>query len=376
MTAPDDRAEHSSSFVEPMKISARAPARVDPAGGGTDAPPYCVDYGGAVVNLSVARYSYATFERLPKGSGACLYSRDLESAAWAACGKEMGPGGKLDFLKAFVRRLLPDETDFLILTQSDIPERTGLGGSGAMGVAMVGAILEALGRRMSKNEIALLANEVERKDLGHSGGSQDSFGAAIGGAKLITYHQGGGCDCRRLEAPEASMAQLERDSLLIYTGEPHLSGSIHSDIRKWYHQENSPTVRAMDNLKAAAQRMSVALEAGDLDGYVESLNASRVNHYALHPSCDSARLREFFEGLAPYILGGKTCGAGGGGFIFVHMKTNERKECLQIAEAMGGKPWTVKLDQTGLSTWTERPSSPEILKNLIRKIQQVHSMPG
>jgi len=42
-----------------MKIVARAPVRIDPAGGGTDAPPYSTEYGGCVVNFSVARYSYA-----------------------------------------------------------------------------------------------------------------------------------------------------------------------------------------------------------------------------------------------------------------------------------------------------------------------------
>jgi len=354
-------------LIEDLKTAARAPARVDPAGGGTDAPPYCIDHGGAVVNLSVARYSYATFERLPKGSGICIYSHDLNAGVCAASERELKRDGRLDFLKAFVQRLLPGESDFLIVTQSDIPERTGLGGSGAMGVAMVGAITRALGKEVSKDEIAQLANAVERKDLGHSGGSQDSFGSAIGGAKLITYQKGGGESCRRLDVPESTLAQLERDSLLIYTGEVHLSGTIHADIKKWYHQENSPTIRAMDHLKAAAQRMAQALETGDIDGYVEALNSSRVNHYALHPSCDSPKLREFFEALAPSIRGGKTCGAGGGGFIVVLAKPGQRKECFQIAEALGGRVWNVKLDQTGLFTWQESPSAPNDIAALLEK---------
>ena len=49
----------------------------------------------------------------------------------------------------------------------------------------------------------------------------------------------------------------------------------------------------MDNLKAAAQDMARALEAGDIDAYVDWLNRARVNHYALHPSCDSETLRKF-----------------------------------------------------------------------------------
>ena len=38
---------------------ARAPVRVDLAGGGCDAPPYCTDFGGTVVNIAVAHHVYA-----------------------------------------------------------------------------------------------------------------------------------------------------------------------------------------------------------------------------------------------------------------------------------------------------------------------------
>ena len=121
------------------RIVARAPSRVDPAGGGTDAPPYCTEYGGAVVNLSVAKYAYASFDRLPKGGGVCIYSHDLKQGECAPSVHDLKLDGPLGFLKAFVKRLAVNEKDFLIVTQSDIPERTGLGGSGAMGVAMTGS---------------------------------------------------------------------------------------------------------------------------------------------------------------------------------------------------------------------------------------------
>ena len=340
-----------------MKFIARAPARVDPAGGGTDAPPYCIDYGGAVVNFSIARYSYASFERLPKGGGVILYSHDQKKGVHAASVKDLKYDGNLDLLKAFARRLLLDEDEFLLVTESDTPQGTGLGGSGALGVAILGAISRALKKKMTKHEMALLANDIERKDLGNSGGNQDSFGAAIGGMKVITYQKGGGCSCVPIKVSEGTRAQIERDSLLIYTGQVHLSGTIHVDIKKSYQQPNSPTVRAMDNLKEAAQKMACALEADDINTYLDCLNRSRLNHYALHASCDSDTLRGFFNELSPSILGGKACGAGGGGFIFVHAKPHHRKECIQKAESIGGLVWNFQLDDLGLVT-REEPASP------------------
>src|SRR5687768_18001992 len=110
-----------------MKIAARAPVRIDPAGGGTDAPPYSTQFGGCVVNFAVARYSYAQLQWLPPGAGVHLYSLDLKQGAWAPNVESIRYDGKLFFVKAFAKRLLKGRDDVLLVTQSDVPVRTGLG---------------------------------------------------------------------------------------------------------------------------------------------------------------------------------------------------------------------------------------------------------
>jgi len=347
-----------------MKIVARAPVRVDPAGGGTDAPPYSVEYGGCVVNFAVARYSYAQLQWLPPGAGAHVYSQDLKQGAWAPTVQAFNPAGKLAFIGGFIRRLLKERNDFLLVTQSDVPVRTGLGGSGAMGVAITTMCLKALGRPVDQAEIAALANEIERGDLGFAGGCQDSFGAAIGGAKKLILHKGGGVTCARLKVPRGVIERLERDMLLIYTGEIHLSGTIHEDIKRSYAMDNSPTIAAMDGLKAAAIRMADALEGGDIDAFVEALNVSRRNHYALHSSCDSDTLRTFFAKLDPFIVGGKACGAGGGGFITVVTKPGHKQACVEAAEALGGQVWPFKMDHDGAIAWEEPDWTPAEVREL------------
>ena len=113
------------------------------------------------MNFSIARYSCASFERLPKGSGVILYSHDQKSGIRAASVKALKYDRNLDLLKAFALRLFSDHDEFLLVTQSDIPQGTGLGGSGALGVAMLGAISRALkqsfGLRMVLDEALLLA---------------------------------------------------------------------------------------------------------------------------------------------------------------------------------------------------------------------------
>jgi hypothetical protein len=40
------------------------------------------------------------------------------------------------------------------------------------------------------------------------------------------------------------------------------------------------------------------------------------------------------------------------------MKPNSRRDCVQIAESLGGRAWNFKLDEDGLRTWDEAASSP------------------
>ena len=99
--------------------------------------------------------------------------------------------------------------------------------------------------------------------------------------------------------------------------------------------------------------MANALEEGNFGHYVDSLNVSCHNLYQLHPSCDSETHRHYFKELDDLILGGKTCGAGGGGVMFVFTRPGCRRECIQRAESLGALVWPLKIDLEGVQTWLD-----------------------
>lgn len=351
-----------------VRFCARAPVRVDPAGAGTDCPPFSYEHGGLVVNIAIDRYVYATFERLPRSEGVTIFSRDYGNGVHAASPAELDLTGPFKFLAAFVKRLVSPDDGCLLVTDSRLPDSSGLGGSGAVGVAITSAIHRAYGRERNPQEIAEEANAVERVDLGFPGGSQDSYAAALGGINRIEYVKGGGTTYRKIHASRETALRLERDSLLIYTGCGHVSGSIHDDIRTSYAQTGSLTLRAMFGLRDEAAAMTERLEAGDVAGYARAMNNSRFHHYGLHASCDSDRLRDYFRALDPLILGGKTCGAGGGGFILVCAEPDLHHACLdQVARMQDGRTdsvWPFAIDWDGVQTWVEPATTRPVVEDL------------
>jgi D-glycero-alpha-D-manno-heptose-7-phosphate kinase len=349
-----------------MLFCAKAPVRVDPAGGGTDAPPFCLQHGGAVVNFAVGRHVFATAQRLDPGAGIILRATDLGVGVVARDVSKLPPDEHLEFLKAFVKRLVPPADSLLLLTESDVPPGSGLGGSGALGVAIVAAIDRAYGRTRSVIETAAIANEIERRDLGYPGGDQDSFGPALGGVNHLEYHVGGGMTPHALSLSDKTRLALEHHSLLIYSGAAHVSASIHEDILRSYAMENSPTLQALKMLHQLAESMAVALEKGDLPAYASALNESCQQLYNLHESCDCDEHRRYLSELDDCILAGKTCGAGGGGFLLVFVKPGRRQECIRRAQAMGALVWPVTIDMTGLTTWQEQPLGSEDVQRIRR----------
>ena len=337
---------------------ARAPVRVDPAGGGTDAPPFSIEHGGAVVNFAIARHAYATVDRLPSGSGVTIWAHDLRTGVTADSIEQLPPE-RLEFLQGFVRRLVPPEDSLLLMTESDVPPGAGLGGSGAVGVAVVAALDRAYGRQHTPEETARLANEIERVDLGYAGGDQDSYGAAMGGFKRLEYLKGGGTRLHRIDVPRDTRLLLEQNSLLVYTGGAHVSSDIHKDIQQSYAAPDSPTLAAMFQLRDAADQMAEALEAGDIETYIQAMNTSCDNLYRLHSSCDSDAHRAVCREMGENMLGRKTCGAGGGGFIFLATRPGRRRECVQAAERLGALVWPLGIDDDGVQSWDGPPAGQE-----------------
>jgi len=327
---------------------ARAPLRIDLAGGWTDVAPYCAQSGGAVVNVAIGLRAHVQVRR--QRSGVTLHALDLGAAVSARRAAELRPDGELGLLKAAARRLGPPG-GFEVLTSCDAPPGSGLGGSGAMGVALVAAFAALGGRRPLAAEIAERAFDLEAKDVGIIGGKQDQYAASLGGLQFLEFGDRR-VSATRLAAPEIAVRDLERHLVLCYSGATRLSAAMHERVWRRYAEGDRAVVRALDGLRGCALDMREAVVRGRVSAVGDILSRNWAHQRALGEGMETGVMRALARAAtAAGVAGYKACGAGAGGCMVFLAKAGRTFAVAEALRAAGGTVLSFSFDATGVVRW-------------------------
>jgi len=327
---------------------ARAPLRIDLAGGWTDVAPYAASRGGVVVNVAISLHAHVQVRR--QRSGVNLHALDLGAAVSARGAAELRPDGELGLLKAAARRLGP-RGGFEVLTSSDAPAGSGLGGSGAMGVALVAAFAALAGERPVAAEIAQRAFELEAGDVGIVGGRQDQYAASLGGLLFLEFGARR-VSATRLAVSEDGLRELERHLVLCYTGASRPSAEMHARVWRRYAEGDRATAKALDGLKDCALEMRDAVAKGRLATVGEILSRNWAHQRALGDGMETAAMRTLARAAAAAgAAGGKACGAGAGGCMVFLAKAGRAFGLAEALRQAGGRVLRCSFDGAGVAGW-------------------------
>jgi D-glycero-alpha-D-manno-heptose-7-phosphate kinase len=326
---------------------ASAPVRLDFAGGWTDVAPFAVEERGVVVNAAIELRAHAAVQ--PGGTDFLLEADELhrrtqvQGGVWTA---KQTAGFTLQ--KAALQR--SGMAGAVLQTRSDVPPGSGLGSSGALGVALVAALDAARTTRRKPVDLAEAAFQLEAVDAALPGGKQDQYAAALGGFHRLGF-TAGLVEVQPLALDPAIRTTLQEQLVVCYTGTSRVSSQTISRVMSAYAAHDAAVVAALRGMVEIAERMVEALRAGDLAAVGRLLSRNWSCQQQLDRGMctpEMARLEAAMRQAG--ALGGKAAGAGAGGSMFF-LAAGEARLAARAAEAVGARVLPFRWAEEGVQTW-------------------------
>ncbi|MDG1974389.1 MAG: GHMP kinase [Flavobacteriaceae bacterium] len=303
-----------------MIIRSKAPLRLGLAGGGTDLEPYSNLFGGLVLNATISLYAHCTLEITNNGF-IQFHAADLGINEKFESQNFLELNNKLDLHKAVYNRIVREFNNdkplsLKLTTHCDSPPGSGLGSSSTMVVSILKAFVELLSLPLGEYDIAYLAYEIERKDIGLSGGKQDQYAAAFGGFNFMEFSEKDKVIVNPLRIKNWIKNELEASIILFYTGVSRSSAEIINDQIKNTEDSKKNALEAMHSVKKSAINMKEAVLKGDMTSFGKILENSWEFKKKMSNKISNSHIQEIFTTAKENgAISGKVSGAGGGGFI-------------------------------------------------------------
>ncbi len=337
-----------------MIYRSRAPLRIGLAGGGTDVSPYCDLYGGAVLNATVSLYAHASIRPLEKPE-VILQAIDREEEVTLPATESLPleeplllHRGVYNRICAMVGKPLPCH----LSSHVDVPPGSGLGTSSTLVVALIGAFVEWLNLPLGEYDIARLAYEIERIDLGQAGGRQDQYAATFGGVNFMEFYADERVIVNPLRIRPEYLYELEHNLLLFYTETSRYSSNIIEEQKSHIVRGEKTALEATHRLKEEAFRMKEALLKGRINEIGEILHEGFENKRRVASHVSTPLLEEIYQAArAAGATGGKVSGAGGGGFMLFYCPGNTRHFVKKALSSFQGRFFEYHFVKHGLFSW-------------------------
>jgi D-glycero-alpha-D-manno-heptose-7-phosphate kinase len=289
-------------------IISRTPLRISFAGGGSDLSAFFTYEQGAVISTTIDKYIYLAihkyfeFEKIQlKYSKTELVSdySDIQHPIFRECLSELNIKG-VD-----------------INSIADVPAGTGLGSSSAFAVGLLNVLNAYKQRYVSQEYLAATACEIEIDRLKEPIGKQDQYAAAYGGLNFIRFNCDGTVDVEKIIMKNEIKRQLERNLVMIYTGNTRSASSFLLQQNKVMNRKN---IRAIQReMVQQAFELRNLLQNNQIDDFGRMLHEGWLLKKSIVSSISNTIVDEIYKkGLDSGALGGKLLGAGGSGFILFY----------------------------------------------------------
>lgn len=341
-----------SRFEKLIIARSKSPVRISFGGGGSDTTAFFKDNDGAVINSTISLYSHCSLSKRTD-SKINIDSADLNINKSYLSLEEFLNSKKcpFDLIKATIKVINP-AFGFDLYIQSDFPLSSGLGGSAVVVSSIIGSFNEFRIDKWSSYEVAELAYEAERLNMGISGGWQDQYATVFGGFNFMEFSNRQNL-IHPLRLSETTKNSLEQNLVLCYTNTSHKSGDIHQD-QKSNLDDKGIEENVKTNVKIA-YKMRESLLKENLSEFSNLLNESWELKKSYSSNISTDYLDDIYEGAKQNgALSGKLLGAGGGGYFLFFTNFSNRNRLINWIKSEGLIYTNFKFEDVGLKSWIER----------------------
>ncbi len=342
-----------TSGDERRGICTQAPCRADLAGSTLDLWPLYLFHPGAVtLNFALSIITQCRVTALP-GRTIRLRSIDTgrheEFASFDALCR--APRYEHTLAALLVKFFAPKE-GFELETRSESPAGAGIAGSSALMIATTAALARFTGRRLDREEIRVIAQNVEAQIINVPTGCQDYYPALYGGVSAVHLD----VDGIHRQAMPVSASDIEARFLLIYTGAPRQSGINNWEVFKAHIDGNRKLVRNFEQISQISRAMHAALLRRNWDHVAELLQEEWKLRRANYKGISTPLIDQLVSTARRH--GGraaKVCGAGGGGCVVFMVHEDAKERVAQMLEANGAQLLPFRVMEEGLVVSAAKP---------------------
>jgi D-glycero-alpha-D-manno-heptose-7-phosphate kinase len=317
-------------------IISRTPFRISFFGGGTDYPEWFSEHGCAVLSTTIDKYCYLSVRELPPffdHKFRVVYSI-VENVRQISEIQHRAVRGVLEWLK--VGKGLEIHHD------GDLPARSGLGSSSAFTVGLINAVNALEGRYVTKEGLASAAIHVEQCVLHERVGLQDQISTAFGGFNHITVAQNGTYTVSPMVLPRERLNALQDHLLLVFTGISRTAADVAETIVGNLKQK-AADMHAMRQMVDQAIQI-LASPSTDLVEFGLLLKRAWAVKRALSDSVSNSTVDGLLEAaIRAGAIGGKLLGAGGGGFMLLFVRPEERPRVQEALRTLITVPFRFEM---------------------------------
>ena len=329
-----------------MRIDCSAPTRIDLAGGPFDIwPLYLFHDRAQTINAALSLRASCTLESREDGR-VVLVSEDTNERVEALSAEALGVD-RLPLLARLVRVFdqAGAASGLTLTTRSDSPVGAGIAGSSAMNIAITKALSEWTGLWTSDAEVLLTAMNVEAQVINVPTGAQDYRPALYGGVSAVELDATG---VRRVKL-DVSGEALSARVVVAYTGASRNSGINNWDVMKRRIDGDPAVIAAFDGIRDAAAGMRAALSSHDWEEAGRHLDAEWRHRVALAPGVTTPTITALLAAARTAgAIGGKVCGAGGGGCLFCLVPPDSKAAVAEALTLGGARVLDCAIDEEGV----------------------------